>query len=398
MNFLKLKHCIDEIKSKYNTPGIDCSVYKNHQEIFRYFIGKRDVENNIDINGSELYTIYSMTKMLTCVCALQLYEKGCYSLDEPVSKYLPEYAKMKIVSATEAYGEDMNSITSGINDGENYACVGDRFAENQIRIKDLFTMGAGLNYDLNAPAIKNAINNGKTTTRDIVAAISETVLAFEPGTGFKYSLCHDVLGALIEIWSGKRFGKFMEENLLEPLSMTNTFFETSAKFSQMSAKMIEYKNINNHIVRCDRDNPFNITEDYESGGAGLISSVSDYAVFLDALACGGIAKNGKKILEASTIKLMSQNHLSPSQYEDFQSLRPGYGYGLGVRTHVDKEKSKSLSPIGEFGWDGAAGSFSMVDTKNKISLTYFQEMLGWSIEIQSDIRNSLYKCIEEDLF
>ena len=91
---------------------------------------------------------------------------------------------------------------------------------------------------------------------------------------------------------------------------------------------------------------------------------------------------------------MGTNHLKDRQLEDFYQLRPGYGYGLGVRTHIDKTKSGSLSPIGEFGWDGAAGAFSLVDTQIKLSLTYFQQIHGSDIRIQSEIRNALYKCFD----
>ena len=105
-------------------------------------------------------------------------------------------------------------------------------------------------------------------------------------------------------------------------------------------------------------------------------------------------KNGKRILNPETVELMGTNHLKDRQLDDFFQLRPGYGYGLGVRTHIDKSKSGSLSPIGEFGWDGAAGAFSLVDTRNKLSLTYFQHIHAWDVGIQSEIRNALYQCIE----
>ena len=136
-------------------------------------------------------------------------------------------------------------------------------------------------------------------------------------------------------------------------------------------------------------------DEYESGGAGLTSCTEDYAVFLDTLACGGISKDGKRIISKASIELMSTNHLNEQQYKEFQSVRKGYGYGLGVRTHTDKSQSDSLSPIGEFGWDGAAGAFSMVDTKNNISLTYFQHCHNWDVRIQTEMRNALYSGIED---
>ena len=128
----------------------------------------------------------------------------------------------------------------------------------------------------------------------------------------------------------------------------------------------------------------------EKNGVFHFGRVADYAVFLDALANGGMGHNGNRILQTSTVELMKTNQLSGKALEDFYELRYGYGYGLGVRTHIDNTVSGSISPLGEFGWDGAAGAFSLVDTENKISLTYFQHVLGWDLKIQEEIRNALY--------
>ena len=125
-----------------------------------------------------------------------------------------------------------------------------------------------------------------------------------------------------------------------------------------------------------------------------MSSAADYSIFLDALANGGVGKNGNRILSEASVKMMGMNQLSGQAYDDFDELRPGYGYGLGVRTHMDKTKSGSLSPIGEFGWDGAAGGFSMVDLENKLSLTYLQHSHKWFLRCQSEMRNILYTCLD----
>lgn len=394
MDFSKLKNCMDKLVHEYNTPGVDCIVYQEHKMLFRYFTGMRDIENNKQMDGNELYLIFSMTKMLTCTAALQLFEKGKYLMSDPLSKYLPEFEKMKI-SSDEINMEDAIKITTGGDFGEAVKTERSGYAKNPITIKDLFTMGAGLDYALNDEAITNAINEGKTSTREIVGAMSEKSLGFEPGTRFRYSLCHDVLGALIEIWSGEKFGEYMRKNIFEPLGMKNTFFgvtKNEDKLSKMAARYIFDEN--RQPKRLPLECVYIITEDYESGGAGLTSCTEDYATFLDAIACGGMGKNGKRILSSTTVKLMGTNHLKGKQCDDFYQLRPGYGYGLGVRTHLDKAVSGSLSPIGEFGWDGAAGAFSMVDPKNKISLTYFQHIHNWDIKIQNKIRNALYECMD----
>ena len=393
MDFTNLKNYMNRLVNEYHTPGVDCIVYKDHEIIFRYYAGMKDIENNKEMTGNELYLIFSMTKMLTCTAALQLFEQGKYKLDDPISKYLPEFEKMKI-SYEEIDSESASKVTTGSTIGEDSKKTESGYAQNKITVKHLFTMGAGLDYALYDEPIMNALNSGKTSTRELVRAMSEKVLGFEPGTRYNYSLCHDVLGALIEIWSGEKLGDYMRKNIFEPLGMKNTFFgvpEDEEKLEKMAAR---YTYENGKPKRLNLECAYNLSKEYQSGGAGLTSCTEDYALFLDAFACGGIGKNGNRILMHETVNLMKTNHLQGRQCEDFNQLRPGYGYGLGVRTHINKEESKSLSPLGEFGWDGAAGAFSMVDTENKLSLTYFQHIHDWDLKIQTEMRNVLYSCID----
>ncbi|MBR4720386.1 MAG: beta-lactamase family protein [Clostridia bacterium] len=388
MEFINLKRCMDNFLEEYNVPGVDCAVYKNHDLLFRYYTGKSDLENNKLMNGNELFSIFSMTKMLTCVSALQLFEKGKFKLEDPVSDYLPEFKKMRI--ASEQYTNNNSAdIATGKTLGEEATVNGECYAVNPITIKHLFTMTAGLDYNVKAEGIKKALSNNKTSTRDIVRAMSETVLGFEPGTRYRYSLCHDVLGALIEVLSGQRLGEYMKENIFIPLGMNNTFFGVPKDEDRLSKMAARYTyDDKKNLKRLPLQHDFNISEDYESGGAGLTSSTMDYAVFLDAMANGGVGKNGNRILSESSVKLMKTCQIEGKPLEDFLKMRPGYGYGLGVRTKIGKDDS--LSPIGEFGWDGAGGAFALVDTENKLSLTYFQQVHNWNIKIQTEMKNALY--------
>jgi len=393
MNFTNLKNSMDKMIKEYNVPGLDCIVYKDHEMVFRYITGMSDLENKKEMKGNELYLIFSMTKMLTCTGVLQLYEQGKFGLDDPISKYLPEFDRMKI-TANAINAEEAKKITTGNVMGGSEEITDDGYAKNKITVKHLLTMGAGLDYVLGDAAISDALAQDKKSTRDLVGAMANKVLGFEPGTRFRYSLCHDVLGALIEVWSGKSFGEYMSENVFKPLGMNNTFFGMpKGEQLKRTAALYTY-NSERKPVRVDLTCPYILSEEYESGGAGLTSCAEDYAIFLDALSCFGTAKNGYKLLSPESVKLMSTNHLTGKQSEDFYLIRPGYGYGFGVRTHIDESKSGSLSPIGEFGWDGAAGAFSLVDTKNKLSLTYFQHVHNWDVKMQSEIRNALYSCFE----
>ena len=393
MNFDKLTECLDNILEREQIPGLDCIVYRDHEMIYRHFIGKSDLENDVDMNGSELYLIYSMTKMLTCTAALQLLERGRYLLDDPVSCYLPEFAEMKLSSEPFDPYSPAKVITGG--EDERIAAEACVYAKRQMTVRHLFTMTGGLDYAKADGSITAALSEGRVSTKDLVCAMANKTLGFEPGTRYRYSLCHDVLGALVEVWSGQSLGEYMKENIFAPLGMKDTFFDVPRDEKRLSRMAARYSKAHGKLHRMPLVCDFNLSPEYQSGGAGLTSSAEDYAVFLDAMACGGIGRNGARILSSATVEMMGTNHLKDKALEDFDRLyRPGYGYGLGVRVHMDKAKSGSLSPLGEFGWDGAGGAFSMVDPTNKLSMVYFQHMHGWSIRVQNEMRNALYACID----
>ncbi|MBQ3099838.1 MAG: beta-lactamase family protein [Clostridia bacterium] len=393
-DFTGFKACMEDMREEYRIPGFDCVVYKKHKPVFRYFSGLRDVENNIEIDGSELYLVFSMTKMLTCAAALQLFERGAFSMEDKLSDHLPEFKNMKVASGGSELGNS-GAIITGDTVGEELDLCRGGYAKNPIRIIDLFTMSAGFDYNLWDEGVKKALADGKTGTLDLVRAMSGKTLCFEPGSRFKYSLCHDILGGLVELWSGKKLGDYMSENIFGVLGMSDTFFGVPKDPALLGRIAPRYsREDDGSLLRVPIKNAYNISADYQSGGAGIISCTNDYAIFLDALACGGIGRNGNRILKEETVRLWKTNHLKGQALEDFHQLRPGYGYGLGVRTHMEPDVSGSLSPIGEFGWDGAAGAFSMVDIDNELSFTYFQHCHNWDVDMQTKMRNALYSCFK----
>lgn len=373
MNFDKITEYLNSLVQNRIAPSTDCIITQNHKQIYRYFTGFSDIKNKTAVNGNEQYIIFSMTKMVTCVCALQLLEQGKYQLDDPLCMYMPEFSKMHVKT---------ESIIPSVS-------------HTPITIRHLFSMSAGFNYKVDERCIQKAAKKKGSNTQSIVSSFSKTILDFEPGTHFQYSLCHDVLGALIELWSGMKFSEYFDENLAKPLGMKHSFF---AKYHNEDVEnLAQVYKVNPNADFDDRPqwNPYILSDDYESGGAGLISTTEDYSLFLDALANNGVAANGNKILQESSVDLIKTNQLSDAQLEDFHKMRKGYGYGLGVRTHMQPEASGSLSPVGEFGWDGAAGAFSMVDTTNNISLTYFQHALSWDVKTHERLRNLLYEALDK---
>lgn len=370
MNKTQLTEFLDIL----NTPYSDLAIWQDHKEIYRHSSGFIDEAKSIRPNGNELFWLYSSSKVMTCTAVMQLIEQGKISPDDLVKKYLPEYGELKF---------NQNGVV--------VPC------EKQLTIRHLFSMCGGLDYDPNAPAIRELRQTSGNTasTREMVAQFTKKPLMFQPGEHFNYSLCHDVLGAIIEVVSGMSFGEYMRKNVWSPLgiSLDTTF---SPNDEQMRRMVPQYNYENGDFKLVSKDCPYRLTNNYESGGAGIASKVDDYILFADALACGGIGANGNRILNSDTIELMRTPQLSAICFEDFKTKcanKPGYSYAFGVRTLVDKKSGDSLSPIGEFGWDGAAGTYVMIDPINRISIFYAQHVRAHSPcydVIHPAVRNAAY--------
>ena len=329
--------------------------------------------------GKESFFLYSSSKPITCTAVLQLYEQGKILLTDPVSNYIPEFRNMQVQHQR--------------GNGEIFSAP----AQREITIANLMSMTSGLNYDLNSPAIQEVRQKtqGRCPTIDVARALASQPLCYEPGTQWQYSLSHDVLGALIEIVSGEAFGTYLHDHILTPLKMGHTRFAHGKDLPDNMMAQYLRNNDTGDVAHIDLTNEYILGSQYESGGAGLISSVEDYSNFVAAMANGGIAHNGYPLLSQNTIDLMRRNQLSPLQMTDFDWPQfAGYGYGLGVRTMVDPVRGGANSPLGEFGWAGAAGTYLLIDPQNHISMFYAQHMReSMEAYIHPRLRNDLYSCL-----
>lgn len=384
MNFEYMKNFMDSL-TEWIIPGNSVVIYKDGKKVFEYSSGYSDLEKKIKKTGKEQLYIYSCSKVATVTAALQLYEQGKFLLSDPLYEYLPEFKKM--------YLKDGDRIKA---------------AENPITIRDLFTMTAGLSYATNTPAFEKArkLTDGKMDTRTVIKCLAEEPLLFEPGARWNYSLCHDVLAVLAEVVSGMRFSEYMKKNIFEPLDMNNSYYHAPNDViisPQYIYEIQDTKNIvelqqkehTTGVVKRAYGNELVFGENYDSGGAGIITTVDDYAKFAAALANSGTGLNNNRILSSATVKLMKTNQLNEAQRKtmNWRRLR-GYGYGLGVRTLIDKAESGSNSSIGEIGWGGAAGATIIADTEEKVALFYAHHMLNPQEEYyQPRLRNVLYSCL-----
>ncbi|MDQ0195414.1 serine hydrolase domain-containing protein [Paenibacillus wynnii] len=377
MNFKPLSHFIDRITS-WRIPWAEVIVMHQNQTVLHYKSGYTNLEDKIQIDERQIVNIYSMSKILTCTAALQLVEKGIVLLSDPISDYLPEYAEMTV---QKVLPEGRVELVR---------------ANQPITVRDLFTMTAGFSYDLEAPSIRQVVDrtNGRVPTRDFAAALAKEPLLFEPGTRWNYSLCHDVLAALVEVVDGRKFSCYVHDEITGPLGMNDTGFNLTEKQLSRLTPQYEYNDVLNKPVRKD-GNGYRLGTEFESGGAGLLSTASDYILFLNALTNRGTSPEGIRILSPASVNLMRTDHLNErTRSEFFTGNHEGYGYGLGVRTHISKARSGLLSPPGEFGWAGAAGCLGVIDPETQLTIMYAQHLLNnQEPYVHPRLINIVYSCL-----
>ncbi len=388
MNFEPMKAFMDRL-TDWRIPGNAISVYKDGVEVFKYQSGYSDLENKIPTAGNELLYIYSCTKPLTVTAALQLYEKGLFLLDDPLYDFLPEFREMYVKG----------------KDGEM------KKAEKPITLRHLFAMTSGLDYSFGGGERKRAYEatGGRMNTREAVKEMANKVLCFEPGEGWMYGLNHDVLACAVEVISGKKFRDYVRENIFEPLDMKSSCFHKegvedkiaplyrfvgSDESDIVKLQSAERLCTSGYIKREPNDNSLVFGPEYDSGGAGIITAVDDYAKFCAALAGFGKGVNGEQILAKGTVELLRTNQLDEHNLKCFSwKQHKGYGYGLGVRTLIDKAQSGSNGNLGEFGWGGAAGATIIADPDGGLAVFYAHHMLNCQEPYyQPRLRNVIYSC------
>jgi len=378
MDFSKVTHFLDSLHS-VGIPGADLAIYMKGKEVYRHQTGFSDLESKTALRSDNLYLMYSMTKVVTCVAALRFFEEGRYKLGDALSDYIPVFKQMNV---QRTQGNGAVTITPAVN---------------PIRIVDLFTMSSGLTYNWTDGLVElDKKSKDNFTLREFTEAIAKDPLFFEPGTHWHYGFSHDILGYLIEVLSGKTLGEYFHDEIFAPLGMKETFFRLPPDKKHRLASCYEYDEKTGHHKKIDKF-PLRFDPDctYESGGGGLLSTVDDYAKFANALSGGGTGANGYRLLGKATIDLMRENHLDDVRMKDYSGPIPnGYGYGLGVRTMVDRAAGGSNSSLGEFGWAGMAGTYLLMDPAVDLTYVYAQQLMpSKEAYVAPRLRNVVYGCL-----
>lgn len=339
-----------------------------------------------------IYKIYSMTKPITTVAVMQLYEKGLIDLYDPVDKYLPGFAHMKV------------STAKGLVD-----------AKSKITIRQLMNMTSGLVYpgenseperimaDIQTDLHERAVNGEPFSNLDICNELAKAPLLFQPGEGWHYGISADIAAAVVEVVTGIPYGEHLKKAIFEPLEMKDTGFYVQPDQLHRLAVMYSRMDQEGHLRRAGEkelewlnlyapDRPPYI----ESGGGGLYSTMEDYRHFVQMLAGKGEYK-GKRILGPKTVEFISKNQLNDLQMKwvDFDSIE-GYGYGNFMRVMLHPEMAASNGTVGEYGWDGLPGTYFMVDPKEELMLIYMQQIQqGADLRLRRKMRQIVYGALED---
>ena len=392
MDFTNLKSFMDHMAAE-RTVGNAIEVYLKGEKVFEYFTGYSDLENKIPLNGDEMYNIYSCSKVTTVTAGTQLLERGKILLSDPLYDYTPEFKEMYVKTPEGELKKAVKPITIG----------------------DLFSMTAGFSYNLKSEGFKKAaeVTEGKMDTVETIRCAAADPLCFEPGSHWQYSICHDVLAAVVSVVSGQKFRDYVKENIFNPLDMTESVYHHTDETLKRTAQQYSFVAVGNenmdiveaqkrgnskvgYFKNVGKDVSHILGEEYDSGGAGIITTVSDYAKLMAALAGFGMGLTGERILSPYSVNLMRTNRLSEELLKDFnwRQLR-GCGYGLGVRTHINPAKSGVISSLGEFGWGGAAGATAIIDPEIGLGVFYAQHTLNPREEYyQPRLRNVVYSCLK----
>lgn len=358
-------------------PGITALIARRGKIAYFETLGVRDPAVGDKLKKDAIFRIYSMTKPIVSVAAMMLFEEGRFLLSEPVVKYIPEFAKPKV----------------GIERDGRLELVP---AARDITIQDIFCHTSGLTYGFRGNSLVQKLYQeampslrGKNTA-EAVATFARLPLAYHPGTRWEYSHSTDVLGRLVEIWSGQSLSDFLEQRIFKPLGMVDTGFHVPESQHGRLAEAF--------AKDPDTGAPVELSEvrrkpAFESGGGGLVSTTLDYARFSQMLLDGGML-DGQRLLSRKTLEFMTADHLNGLP-GTFDLLVPGYGFGLGFTVRLYTGVATTPGNIGQFSWGGLAGTTFWVDPKDELYAVMMVQAPHSRVHMRSLLRDMVYAAVED---
>ncbi|MGZ3881092.1 MAG: serine hydrolase domain-containing protein [Flavisolibacter sp.] len=357
--------------------GVSALIFEKNKEVYYNAFGYANRDAKVPMDRNTIVRIYSMTKPITGVALMTLYEKGLFQLDDPLSKYAPEFSNMKVYKGVDASG---NLILEPAN--------------RPITIRDITRHTAGFAVGTELPGLKELVQktdplNPNNTLAEMAKKLASLPLAFQPGTQWAYGISVDVQAYLVERLSGKPFDQYVKEKILGPLGMNHTRYVVPEEERKNFATL--YNNNNGTLIPSDEK--FNLeSRPLKPGGFGLTSTLDDYMKFARMLVNKGKLGN-TTILKPETVKLMSTSHLSDTISQRMwlpSKGQVGFGIDFAVRTRPPASKEENNGVVGEFFWDGAASTLFWVDPVNEVTAVLFVQVMPFYGKLHKGFRDAVY--------
>jgi len=375
----------NEITSR-KIPGAILLIQQHGQPVYSGNFGVRDVDSKRPMRADTIFRLYSMSKPITSVAAMMLVDDGKLALADPVAKYIPALTDVK--------------VAVGNIDGNGKPALVLESLQRPITVEDLLRHTSGLTYGFygDSPVRKLYANSdlfdGDFDNATFVTRIAKLPLAEQPGTLWDYGHSTDVLGRVIEVVSGQSLFEFEKQRLLDPLGMEDTsFYITDETKRALIAEPLPNDRFASPVAGIhDPMTP----RRWESGGAGMISTIGDYARFAQMLLNGG-SLDGRRYLKAETVALMTSDHIGPEtkiarDYFYFPGADSGFGLGFAVRTSHEPDRDL---PLGEYRWDGVGGTFFFIDPADDMFAICMMQSPSQRGRIQTELKALIYQALEK---
>jgi CubicO group peptidase (beta-lactamase class C family) len=395
----RLERIAEHLERNYVGPGkiAGCQVgvaRHGHLAYFKSF-GSMDLERGKPTRDDTIYRIYSMTKPITSVALMTLYEQGYFQLNDPVSRFVPSWKNHRVWVSGE--GEQMQTERPA----------------RPVTFRDVLCHTAGLTYGGGLPgvgiqhpidkiyrALKIRSLDGADTMVEFMDKLGQVPLRYQPGTAWMYSLATDVCGALVEIISGKPFAQYLDEVIFQPLGMKDTAFQVAAdKVDRFAANYQRGPDKKLKLIDDPATSPFTHQPGFTSGGGGLTGTSADYLRFCEMLRRGG-ELDGHRVLGPRTIAMMHMNHLpGGKQLTDLaiggfsETAYDGVGFGLGFASTLGEVEAGGLG-AGDYYWGGAASTIFWVDPKEDLSVVFMTQLMpSGTFNFRGQLKSIIYSAI-----
>jgi CubicO group peptidase (beta-lactamase class C family) len=366
-------------------PGAVVLIQQHGKPVYHAFFGVRDTVTKAPMTDDTIFRIFSVSKAITSVAAMTLIEHHKIKIDDPVAIYIPSFATVSVgIEKKAENGEKMIDLVP---------------PNRQLTVHDLMTHTSGITYGfygegLVRTAYTNArLYDGDFNNAEFVERIARLPLAEQPGTKWNYGHSTDILGRVIEVASGKSLLQYDKESLLDPLGMPDTnFYVTDPAKQKLLARPMP--NDSNYKVGFDPE----VVRKWESGGGGMLTTMSDFAKFAQMLLNGGTFE-GKQYLSPKSFELMASDHIGPGSgvardHLYFPGDGFGFGLGLGVRTDPGNAKPPPPGSLSELKWDGASGCYFVIDRKQDFFFVLLEETPTERQRIQKTVKQLIYEAME----